>query len=88
MASAVSAELCPCLFLAETSPPGMERSVQAQLLRLEVPEDGRQTGEETALFLVVSLARRQTRRDSGDHVLRFSGPGVPSVAIPRIRRHR
>ena len=42
----------------------MERSVQAQLVRLEVPEDGRQTGEETAVFLVVSLldARRAATR--------------------------
>ena len=78
MASAVSAELCPCRFLAETSAPsaalralplGMERSVQAQLVRLEVPEDRRETGKETAVLLRGLSARRQTRRDSGDNVL-------------------
>ena len=56
----------------------MERSVQAQLVRLEVPEDRRETGEETAVLLRGLSARRQTRRDSGDHVLPLaSGPGVP-----------
>ena len=41
----------------------MERSVQAQFVRLEVSEDRRETGEETAVFFTVSLL------DSGDHVL-------------------
>ena len=73
MAFAVSAELCPCRFLPETSAPsaplGMERSVQAQFVSLEVHEDRRETGEKTAVLLRGHSARRQTHRDSGDHVL-------------------
>ena len=39
------------------------------MAHLEVPEDRRETGEKTAVLLRSLSARRQTRRDSGDHVL-------------------